>query len=76
MTHGGDARPCELIPRQGLADPSWHSYIKSEKPMTNRVYQLTEETLPAASGMKLYFHLAGIDKTPPPFVKKMGEDVK
>ncbi|WP_066723205.1 hypothetical protein [Desulfuromonas sp. DDH964] len=69
ISKGGDARPCEIVPRQGAADPSWRYVLINtygEPPsivMTPRGEKITER-LP-----ELLMNYAGITHVSPEFYR-------
>ncbi|MBE0574427.1 MAG: hypothetical protein IH613_00865 [Desulfuromonadales bacterium] len=69
ISKGGDARPCEIVPRQGTADPSWRYVLINtygEPPsivMTPRGAKITER-LP-----DLLMNYAGITHVSPEFYR-------
>lgn len=69
ISKGGDARPCEIVPRQGSADPSWRYVLINtygEPPsivMTPRGEKITER-LP-----ELLMNYAGITHVSPEFYR-------
>lgn len=71
ISKGGDARPCEIVPRQGAADPSWRYVLINtygEPPsivMTPRGEKITER-LP-----ELLMNYAGITHVSPEFYREV-----